>query len=1359
MDFFQIAVKEKKGGAYEAYPDFIVGRSEDLMVRAKNFYAVWNENAEGPGKGLWSRDEYDVQRIVDDKLRSYQKENKDIVGVKFMRNFSSNAQSTFRKFMSQIGDNAHDLDNRLTFLSTKVEKKDYISKRLPYDLVAGPCSAWDEMVGTLYKPDERAKIEWFLGSIVSGDSRDNQKFLVLHGPPGAGKGTIINIVLKLFPGYITTFDAKALGSNGNQFAAAAFASNPLVAIQHDGDLSRIEDNTTLNSIVSHEIMQVNEKYKPSYDARIDAALIMGTNKPVKITDAQSGLIRRLIDVHPSGEKLPPKTYHALMARIDFELGAIAHQCLNVYKKMGKNYYSDYRPLEMMFKTNAFFNFIQAHYDIFEKQDGVSAKQAWNLYGEYCEEANETRLKQYLFKAELSNYFEKFHERHTLEDGTVVRSWYSGFKAEPFKTPVDDNSTLFTLRMDETISLFNHEFADCAAQYATPSGAPRQKWDNVKTTLAEIDPTQEHYVNGLPDNLIIVDFDLTDEDGNKSLELNLKAAAEWPPTYAEVSRSGKAVHNHYYYDGDPELLDSDYAPGIEIKRFPGNAALRRRLTKCNDVPIATISSGLPFKENKRVLDPGTMKSEKALRDLIGRNLRKEIHPGTKPSIDFIKKILDDAYNDGLTYDVSDLKQKITIFANNSSNKALECLKIVQTMRWKSDPDTPEEEPSPARDDRLVFYDLEVYPDLFVFCWKFQEPAGEKPRPEHVTRLINPTPQQVEAMMNLKLVGFNNRNYDNHILWGAAMGFNNQQLYNLSTKIINNVAGGKFGEAYRISWTDVYDFSTKKQGLKKWQIELGIDHREMDIPWDQPVPKDRVMDVVEYCANDVVSLEEVFNHLQGDWKARLILADLSGLSPNDTTAKHTAAIVFDTEKNPQRDFVYTDLSKEFPGYVFGPKDGVKGNPMVSTYRGDTVGEGGYVYAEPGLYRDVALLDVASMHPTSIGQLNLFGQYTPRFMALVEAQLAIKAGRYDEAKELLDGKLRPYIEDIESLAREDPAAAKAAAASLRYGLKIAINIVYGLTSAKFDNPFKDMRNVDNIVAKRGALFMIDLKYFVQEQGFTVAHIKTDSIKIPNATPEIIEQVRLFGEKYGYTFEHEATYEKLGLVNDAVYVAKKDNCIAGEWVVEDTDTNEKVYQRFFDDKGLAIQCWTATGTQFQHPYVFKRLFGYGDDINFNDVCETKHVQQGQMFLDFGAHDNLTDGAGYIDHALSNLKIAEKALAKTTKVVGDPAFKKADDEHTEALAQFDLALSKLIHVGKTGRFTPVHEGYGGGQLWRVKDGKTYAVAGTKGYLWVDANVAMDLPAEAINYEFFDRLVEEARENLGKFVEVSDFESVDEFIS
>lgn len=1263
MDFFQICTREiergPKKGQLEVYPDFIVGRSKDLMVRGKSFYAIWDEE-----QGLWSTDEYDVQRLVDEKLHEFAEKN-DIQGnVKYMRSFNTNGWVQFRKFLANVSDNSRQLDESLAFANTETKKSDYVSRRLSYQLAPGDCSAWDELVGTLYSPEERAKIEWAVGAVISGDSKKIEKFLVLYGPPGAGKGTILKIIQKLFEGYTTTFDAKALGSASNGFATEVFKSNPLVAIQHDGDLSKIEDNTRLNSIISHEDMVMNEKHKPQYTARVNAFLFMGTNKPVKISDAKSGIIRRLIDVHPTGNKLQPNHYHTLMSRIDFELGAIAQHCLDVYRAMGKNYYNGYQPLEMMLQTDIFFNFIEAHFDIFKYQDGVSLQQAYELYKKFCGDTGiDKPLPRYKVRAELASYFDEFHDRITI-DGEAYRSYYSGFNAKQFKTPTAEPATIFSLVLDETTSPFDLELAESAAQYAKEDGTPQKRWATVKTTLGEIDTSQVHYVK-VPETHIVIDFDLKDDEGGKSLERNLEAASSWPATYAELSKSGNGVHLHYIYDGDPSELSRSYDEGIEVKVYSGDSSLRRRLTKCNNIPFATLQHGqLPLKE-KKVLQFDAIQSEKGLRDLIARNLRKEIHPGTKPSVEFIHHILEETYKSGLEYDVSDLRSKIIAFANQSTNQPLLCLKLVQTMRWKSDePIQPSAEPVGTIDERLVFYDVEVYPNLFVVCWKYQ---GS----DTVVQMVNPTPQDIEKLLRMKLVGFYNRKYDNHILYARYMGYSNEQLFKLSQKIVDGVVNAMFSAAYDLSYTDVYDYSSEKMSLKKWQIKLGITHKEMDIPWDQPVPPERVQDVIDYCCNDVRSTEVVHEARKGDYTARLILADLSGLTSNDTTQKHTARIIFGDDRNPQSSFVYTNLAKEFPGYVFE-----KGK---STYRGEVVGEGGYVYAEPGIHRNVALLDVASMHPTSIGQLDLFGEYTPRFMELVNAQLAIKHGDFASAKGMLGGRLRPYLEDIERL--NDPSEVKSSAGTLRQALKIAINIVYGLTSAKFANPFRDDRNIDNIVAKRGALFMIDLKHAVQEQGFTVAHIKTDSIKIPNATPEIIEFVKNFGAKYGYSFEHEATYAKMFLANDAVYIAKKDECISN--------------------------CWTAVGAQFQHPYVFKTLFGCEDDISFDDLCETKQVTQGSMYIDF--------------------ETVEKPMALTD---GDLRF-----------------------IGRTGRFVPVQEGFGGGVLWRVKDDKFYAVAGTKGYFWVEADLAKDLPEEAVDMSYFETLADKARKTIEEFGDFEEFVS------
>jgi energy-coupling factor transporter ATP-binding protein EcfA2 len=1168
VDFYQIKEKAIKKGVIEIYPDFKVCRSKDLMVRGKSFYAIWDEQ-----KVLWSTDEYDVQRLLDADLMAYREKviargDGDVIITKLMGEYSTKSWYEFRNYISHISDNAHQLDEKLTFANTEVKKKDYVSRRLPYPLEGGKYDAYDELIGTLYDPEERAKLEWAIGAIVSGDAKDIQKFIVLYGEAGTGKSTILNIIQKLFEGYYTTFEAKALTSSSNAFATEAFKSNPLVAIQHDGDLSRIEDNTKLNSIVSHEEMTMNEKYKPSYMARVNCFLFMGTNKPVKITDAKSGIIRRLIDVKPSGRKLPAKRYQALMAQIDFELGAIATHCLEVYREMGKSYYSGYRPLDMIMQTDVFFNFVESNYYTFKEQDGVTLTQAYQMYKTYCDEALvEYKSPRYKFREELKNYFAKFSDVARV-DGAQVRSYYSSFLSDKFtstKEPKKDEHQV-SLVLDCTESLFDELCSNWPAQYAKDDESPKKSWAQIKTKLSDINTKELHYVI-FPDehkNHIIVDFDLKDESGKKSLEKNLEAASKLPPTYAELSKSGAGIHLHYIYDGDINQLSRVYSEGIEIKVYTGYSALRRKLTKCNNIPIATINSGLPLK-GEQMINFDTVKSEKGLRELIKRNLNKEIHPHTASSVSFIKKILDDAYKSGLKYDVTDMRPAILTFANNSSHQAEDCIKFVTQMKFKS------EEISVGigeyHKDELVFFDVEVFPNLFVLVWKAE---GKDKFP---VKMINPSASDIEALLNFKLVGFNCRRYDNHILYARYIGYNNEQLFKLSQRIIDGSSNAMFGEAYSISYTDVYDYASaaNKKSLKKFEIELGIHHQELGLPWDKPVQKELWNTVADYCVNDVIATEEVFHHLSADWTARQILAKLSGLTVNDTTNQHSPKIIFGDNRKPKSEFVYTDLSIMFPGYKF--ENG------KSTYRGEEVGEGGYVYAEPGMYRDVALLDVASMHPTSIEQLNLFGPYTKRFSELKQGRLFIKHKDYKSLKNILDGKLIPFIPKIES--------GEISPKDLSTALKTVINSVYGLTSAKFENPFRDPRNVDNIVAKRGALFMVDLKFAVEEKGFKVAHIKTDSIKIPNATKEIIDFVMDFGRKYGYEFEHEATYDRMCLVNDAVYIAKYG------WTPDGKD----------------VGTWTATGAQFAQPYVYKTLFSK-EPLAFEDMCETKSVST-YLYLD----------------------------------------------------------------------------------------------------------------------------------------------------
>ena len=375
---------------------------------------------------------------------------------------------------------------------------------------------------------------------------------------------------------------------------------------------------------------------------------------------------------------------------------------------------------------------------------------------------------------------------------------------------------------------------------------------------------------------------------------------------------------------------------------------------------------------------------------------------------------------------------------------------------------------------------------------------------------------------------------------------------------------------------------------------------------------------------------------------------------------------------------DVINSFPGYEF-----VDGKNM---YRGDDLGKGGYVYAEPGMYGNVALLDVASMHPNSAINLNAFGDYTQNFKDILDTRIAIKRGNFEEAKHLFGGRLAPYLNDESS------------AAALAQALKIAINSVYGLTSANFDNPFRDVRNKNNIVALRGALFMRTLQDEIQKRGFKVAHIKTDSIKIPDATPEIIQFTMDFGKQYGYEFEHEATYDRMCLVNDAVYIARyasAEDCIK-QYGYSPGDNKKKGGQ------------WTATGTQFQIPYVYKNLFSK-EDLEFDDLCETKSVTS-TLYLD------MNEGLG-------------------------------EDEHN------------YIFIGKIGRFCPIKPGCGGGILYREKEGKYYAATGTKGYRWLESEMVWELnKLDDIDEKHFIEMADTAKDTINKYGDFEWFVSDDPYV-
>lgn len=988
------------------YPTYQVS-GEDIMKKGGKFYAILDHET-----SMWSTEEKDIVAFIDREIRNYictkykkrdtgayESEDHILVVPSYLDDSSTNRLKEFNTWMMNISPNHNfvQLDEDITFKDTEVTPEMYRSKRLSYEVKEGDIDSYDRIMSTLYSDDNRRKIEWAIGSVFAGDSKKIEKMLVLYGNPGSGKSTILDLVKELFKGYWAPFVASELVSSSHQFGTAAFKDNPLVAIQDDGKLSKIE-TPIINEIVSHKHVLINEKGKQQYPIVANAFMIVATNDPVDIHDTKLGITRRLLDVYPSGKLIKPvELYRSLVAKMDFEIGAIAYHCIEVYKSLGKEYYEGYIPIQMIKKTNYLQNFLFDEMDYLTKEPAYILADLYKRYVQYYEDSGlGYPPKRITFRDQLKDYFEYYEESGWFKGGSA-RHIYSGLKiAKVMGIPEqpEDDSVEEWISFSETESILDQLYSNQPAQYAKEDGTPEGTWATCETELKDIDTSKLHWFK-LPEYVIKIDFDKRDSEGNKSLEENLKAANKFPKTYAEVSKSGAGIHLYYIYDGDPNELSRIYEENVEIKLSTGNNAHRRILTKCNNLPVAHISTGLPLKEVKPKVEDDIPITVTGLKTTIKRCLAKEIHADTRSNVDWIYEVLERAYNSGLEYDFTgELENEIKEFARHSTNQSTYCTRKAELMHFKSKEkeksvDTPlkggaivideraledekqvrdligywlsredcegleviakigdilskaynagltydvsdlrqsilifavdhgagqhidmlnnmhfksddsHSEYSSDYDDRpIVFFDVEVFPNLFVVCWKY---AGEN---QPVIKMINPEPKEIEQLFNLKLIGFNNKDYDNHILYARWLGKSLYELYLISKGIINNEKGAKFREAKNLSYTDIYDFSTKKQSLKKWEIELGIHHQENSFPWDEPVDEKNWPFVADYCANDVIATEAVFNHLKQDWIARQILADLADSNVNESTNNLTLKIVFGDEKYPT--LVYTDLA---------------------------------------------------------------------------------------------------------------------------------------------------------------------------------------------------------------------------------------------------------------------------------------------------------------------------------------------------------------------------------------------------------------------------------------------------------------------
>ena len=756
------------------------------------------------------------------------------------------------------------------------------------------------------------------------------------------------------------------------------------------------------------------------------------------------------------------------------------------------------------------------------------------------------------------------------------------------------------------------------------------------------------------------------------------------------------------------------------------------------------------------------TEKKLRTFIENCMDKVHHSATKPEIDFIYTVLEQAKDTGVKYNLNDMLDPLTKFAMHSSHNSDYCLGIVNKLTL-STYQTEDEigNGNDIMDDKnIVFFDIEVFSNLFLVCWKkngFEIPAwvyddldkdinsGIKYHSSDIIKSnwydqhknkdygiwFNPTVNQLEYLLQKPLVGFNNRKYDNHILYNASLGATPMELYMQSQNIINHTGdGGMKPAAYNLSYADLYEFMDIKQSLKKWEIALGLTHDEFEFPWDQPLAVSNWSRCAMYCMHDVEATDKVFNNSkvgQPAWMARKVMCELTEMSPNTKTQTLAEKFLFGDEQRPQDNFVWYDLAKEFPGYTFDPN-----RKPASDYLGKDPSEGGYVSSKPGIYgvsvkdynagniidpetgrcKLVTYIDVASLHPHSLIAINYFGKYTPKFQALVKCRMHIKHGELDKAANAF-ADIDPALSKKLSKFLNDPSLIE----GLAHAMKIIINIVYGMTSAKYDNKFRDPRNVDNIIAKRGALFMMMLEEELNVRGCNVIHVKTDSMKITNYLQEDIQYAMDRANEFGYTFELECIFDRIALTNKSTNIGH----IEGKPEYD-------------------AHAWEAVGAQYAEPYVFKKLFSH-EDLAEEDYMvfksSTAPIYLGGRFIGKNAYVYASI-TGEELYAIREENIAQSIQTKAQKPI-DKYLPKRDYEGLPLEVQEANRVVKISKELKARDFDISPERVQNiidNNFPETKVSKRSALAGTKDWLW---RLSTDYKGhEDLNMGYYGKLVDDA---------------------
>ena len=461
--------------------------------------------------------------------------------------------------------------------------------------------------------------------------------------------------------------------------------------------------------------------------------------------------------------------------------------------------------------------------------------------------------------------------------------------------------------------------------------------------------------------------------------------------------------------------------------------------------------------------------------------------------------------------------------------------------------------------LIFYDIEVfeYDALVVFMnidgeeiahfWNtrgrelIDDPSGFEKIPE--------------VIAGKTLVGYNNYNYDDHIL--TAM-LNEARNMPWTLKAINNtIIAGKYSckiSELIHSLDTMQQIDVSRPSLKQIEGNMGISIIESSVPFDidRPLTDEERQETLEYCRHDVRATIEVYKLRKKSYfetKNGLLqmLPDRSESAYrwNTTTLAANALLgdeslpVWQKHRVPEK---YWRNVRGIPESVWDlwemctTGENVNGKGKSKTVKACecsfVFGMGGLHGApsKPGRWTNVKHKDVASMYPSSIVRLNALGPATEK---------------YDQMR----------LERV-SIKHTDPVKAGA--------LKLILNSVYGNFKNKYSKLCNPMASATVCIYGQIALFSLCRDLY--EAGYKIINANTDGV-VYDSNPELNdrdEQICSEWEKEFEGYKLETDYYSHWIQRDVNnYIAVGPD---GEITVKGGDVNKYEVNKWFSNNSARI-------------------------------------------------------------------------------------------------------------------------------------------------------------------------------------------------